>query len=153
MGNPALLRSDGSQILEAQFQCGCALGDIDMEGPHVDAIAHPGNRPPIGRDHEPGHVRDGIGWRMRPGEPLWIEQRNPATPYRDRLVHVEDAVADVGDIYAEGNRALEGLIQRRGNWRRQRRGLRTRRILTSNRGAKHNRARNQGRRKMAATGK
>ena len=90
---------------------------------------------------------------MRPGEPLWIEQRNLATPYGDGLVHVEDAVVDVGDIYAEGNRALEGLIQRRGNRRRQRRGLRTRRILGAKRGAKHNAARNQGRRNMAVTGK
>src|ERR1700757_2487516 len=94
-----------------------------MECPHVDTIAHPWNTLAVGYDNQPRHVRDWVRWRVCPGEPLRIKQWNLAQLYRDRLMHIEDAVRDVREVYAERNRALIWLVDRQGNRRGQRHRL------------------------------
>src|SRR5690348_8509135 len=99
--DPALLRPYRSKILEAEFKRGRTLWDIDMERPHVDTIAHPRNALAVGDDNQPGHVRDRVGWRVCPGEPLRIKQCNIARLHRNGFMHGEDAVRDVSEVHAK----------------------------------------------------
>ena len=122
----ALLRVQRSQILEIDFQRGYALRYVDVEGIHIHAIADPVDAFAVRRHGEPGHVRHRVRWGVRAGKPLRIEQRNFAALDRYRLMHIQHAIEDVGDIDAQRDGAGIRRVRRRGNGRRQRYRLRGR---------------------------
>jgi len=81
--------------LKIQFQRNCILRNVDVEGPNVDSVTHPRKTFAICRGHKPGHVSHLIRRRVRSGQPLWVEQRNFARLYRNRLTHIQHTVIDV----------------------------------------------------------
>ena len=125
----ARLRVQRSQILKIDFQGAYALRYLDVEGVHIDAIANPVDPFAVRRDDEPGHLLHRVRWGVRPGKPLRVEQRNLAAFYRYRLMHIQHAIGDVGDIDAERDGAGIRRVRRRGNGRRQRCRLWAARVL------------------------
>ena len=119
-GNTTSFWIERGEVLEVYIQRLCILRHFDMECIHVHAVAHPGDAFAIRCDHKAGQFAHRIRWRMCPGKPLRVEQRNVAAFYRDCLMHIQHAICDVGGIDEQRNRAGIRRVSRRNNGRRQR---------------------------------
>ena len=112
-----------------------------------------GMRLPFAVTTRPASSAHRVRWRVRPGKPFRVEQRNVAAFYRDRLMHIQHAIRDVGDIDEQRNRAGIRRVSRRNNGRRQRYGLWARRILRMHRCGERNRKGSEKRRCASTTEK
>ena len=121
-GNAASLWILRGQVLEVNVQRRCIRRRLDMERVHVHAVTHPGDAVPIRRDDKAGKFAHRVRWRVRPGKPLGIEQRDIVASYRDRFMHIQHAICNVGGIDEQRDRTGVGRVSRRndGRWQRYR---------------------------------
>ncbi|MNM87620.1 hypothetical protein D3C81_998080 [compost metagenome] len=104
----ALCRIGGTEELVFHAQLGCAVGHLHVEGVDIERVAHPRQALAVGGDDQAGQFLDLAGRRMAARQPRRVMETLQSAAYRHRLPHLEHALAQVGGIHVQDNRARIG---------------------------------------------
>jgi hypothetical protein len=111
--DPALIAFGRGQMLELHVHRADALRHVDVESVNIAWIARPGNRASGGADAQPCDRGDRPARRMIAGQPLRVEQGQPAgAAHRDRLLDPKDRPRGVARIDVDRQRAGIGDVLR-----------------------------------------
>jgi hypothetical protein len=103
--HPALASAGRGEEIELRGDLGHALRHVEVEGEDIERIALPLQFAVARLEHQPGDLVDRIAWRVPARHPCRIQQGQRARGDRDGLFDLEDALAEVGGVDVQPDRA------------------------------------------------